>query len=201
MRASSSSAASQPLRLPSKAGKRSRNSRSPVHRVPVRASYTVRSQSVCAFGHARNANGRPPRSRSRSCSTSRSGPMICAPAGGESISPGYSLTKKSLLRAMASASAACPTKLRRVVLECGIAEHVIHVHVGVDDVADRQGGVCCDRRAQLASDADRAAGIDDGHAFLADDEADDWRCRHGPAHPAPAAVRDARRPRARVRSD
>ena len=47
--------ASQPATSPSTAGSRSRNSRSPVHRVPVFSSITVRSQSVWALGQARRA--------------------------------------------------------------------------------------------------------------------------------------------------
>ena len=65
-----------------------------------------------------------------------------------------------------------PDEVRRRIGECRIAEHVIDVHVGVDDVTHRQRGVRGDRAAQCASDTHRAAGIDDRDAATSDDEPD-----------------------------
>ena len=56
-------------------------------------------------------------------------------------------------------------------LEGDVAEHVVGMHVGVDDVLDRQLGARTDGGEQLLADARAAAGVDDGDAIAADDEA------------------------------
>jgi hypothetical protein len=55
-------------------------------------------------------------------------------------------------------------------LERGVAEHVVGMHVRVDDVLDRQLGAGADRFEQLLADARAAAGVDDGDRLVADDE-------------------------------
>ncbi len=116
--------------------------------------------------------------------------MICPALGGESRSPAYSLRKKS--RAAGDRlrqSSACPTKLSRLRCERGVAEHVIDVHVGVDDVADRQRRVLCRIAARNSRPmVDRAAGVDHGDALLADDEADIGDVVVPAAHPAPTGL-------------
>ncbi len=60
---------------------------------------------------------------------------------------------------------------RRILLEGGVAEHMVGMHMGVDDVADRLGRCGADRFAQLASH-DRAAGcVDHGDGLASHDEA------------------------------
>ena len=68
---------------------------------------------------------------------------------------------------------------RRVPDEAGvriregrIAEYVIHMDVGVDDIADGFLRALSDRCQQRATDAYRAARIDDSHAAASHDEAD-----------------------------
>ena len=61
--------------------------------------------------------------------------------------------------------------LRMIVVERRIAEHVIRMHVRVDDEAHRQGRERADRRAQRAPDDIAAAGVDYSDAARADDEA------------------------------
>ncbi len=60
---------------------------------------------------------------------------------------------------------------RRVLaLKRDVAEHVVGMHVGVDDVLDRQLGARPDGRQKLRADPRAAARIDDGDAVAADDE-------------------------------
>jgi hypothetical protein len=169
---SSSIAASQPFALASSAGCVSRNSRSPVHKMPL-----------CLVEHGQVAISvrRRPRAQAQlaiaevefdDILTSRSGAMICSADAGASKSPANSRRKKSRLRASAAPSRAMTDVLRLVGPERRVAEHMVDVHMRVDDIADRQRRVLVDRRAQLAPDAARTAGVDDRDATRADDESD-----------------------------
>ena len=63
-------------------------------------------------------------------------------------------------------------KYGSIANECCVAKDVIRMAVGVDDVADRLVGAGADRREQLPSLADAAAGIDHRNRACADDEPD-----------------------------
>ncbi len=56
--------------------------------------------------------------------------------------------------------------------EGGIAEDMIGMFVGIDDITDRLRSDGLDRLFQPLADDQRAAGIDDCDAIIADDEAD-----------------------------
>ena len=63
-------------------------------------------------------------------------------------------------------------KYGSIANECCIAKDVIRMAVGVDDVPDRLVGARPDRREQLTSLADTAAGIDYRNRACADDKPD-----------------------------
>jgi len=56
--------------------------------------------------------------------------------------------------------------------EGGVAEHMVGMAMGVDDVADRLGCASPHRRQQRLALTEAAAGVDHGHRILADDKAD-----------------------------
>ena len=56
-------------------------------------------------------------------------------------------------------------------LEGDVAEHVVGMHVGVDDILDRQRRARADGGEKTRADARAAAGIDHGDAVAPDDEA------------------------------
>ncbi len=58
-----------------------------------------------------------------------------------------------------------------VLLEGGVAEHMVGMHVGVDHVADRLVGHGADGFAQLAPHHRASQRVDDGDGLVPDDEA------------------------------
>ena len=129
---------------------------------------------MCALGQARRLRCRPPRSSCDGAPThSALGRDDLRGAGGRRSRQRSCCRKKS-----AAAGDGCREQ-PRVADETGwssregvVAEHVIHVHVSIDEVAHRQASVLRSARAQRAPDAHRAAAVDDGDAARADDEAD-----------------------------
>ena len=160
-----------PRRLPSTTGRCPTNARSPMNMAPVSRSRTVRSLSVCAVGHARSSSTRPPRSTSSVAATACVGSTIRLAVGALSE---RALQRGNVVRSAPAQRIGEPLMtddLRMIVVERRIAEHVIRMHVRVDDEAHRQGRERADRRAQRAPDDIAAAGVDYSDAARADDEA------------------------------
>jgi hypothetical protein len=63
-------------------------------------------------------------------------------------------------------------KGRAEPIERRVAEHVIRMHMRIDDIEDRLVGAGADGGKQPLANRQAAAGVDDGHSLVADHEAD-----------------------------
>ena len=89
---------------------------------------------------------------------------------------------------------------RIVLLERGVAEHVVGMHVGVDHVADRLVGHGANRGSELAAGDRAAERVDDGDRHRSPPRSSHWPCRRDFPATAARSAPDARTRRARSRS-
>ena len=170
---SSPSVPSQPRMLPSITGIWRRKTRSPANSVLSVSSNTVRSLSLCPAGQARKVRRRDPRSSCQGINDEQGGRHDLhgidqfATHDASKIVEIIRPARRQRLRQLAVADEAGSL--------CGegrIAEDMVGMAVGVDDVADRLGCAGPHRRQQRLALTEAAAGVDHGHRILADDKAD-----------------------------